>query len=39
MESAPLASISKEVIYFLISYYNKSNERLEVVKILLDPLP
>ena len=39
MESAPFASVSKEVIYFLISYYNKSKECLEVVKILLDPLP
>ena len=39
MENAPLASVSKGVIYFLISYYNKSKECLEVVKILLDPLP
>ena len=39
MESAPLASVSKGVIYFLISYYNKSKECLEVVKISLDPLP
>ena len=38
-ESAPLTSVSKGVIYFLISYYNKSKECLKVVKILLDPLP
>ena len=38
-ETAPLASVSKGVIYFLISYYNKSKECLKVVKILLDPLP
>jgi len=36
---ACLASVSKGVIYFLISYYNESKECLEVVKILLDPLP
>ena len=39
MESAPLATLSKGVIYFLISYYSKSKECLKVVKILLDPLP
>ena len=39
MESAPFASVSKGVIYFLISYYNESKECLEVVKILPDPLP
>ena len=38
-ESAPLNSLSKGVIYFLISYYNQSKECLKVVKILLDPLP
>ena len=38
MESAPLISVSKGVIYFLINY-NKSKECLKVVKILLDPLP
>ena len=38
-KSAPLTSVSKGVIYFLISYYNKSKECLKVVKILLDPLP
>ena len=39
VESAPLASVSKEVIYFLISYYSESKECLEVAKILLDSLP
>ena len=39
MESAPLASVSKGVIYFLVSYYNKSKECLKFVKILSDPLP
>ena len=38
MESAPLASVSKGVTYFL-NYYNKSKDCLKVVKILLDPLP
>ena len=38
-ESAPLASLSKRAIYFLISYYNISKECLKVVKILPDPLP
>ena len=37
-ESTPLASLSKGVIYFLISYYKESKESLEVIKILLDPL-
>ena len=35
----PLASVSIGVMYVLISYYNESEERLDVVKILLDPLP
>ena len=35
----PLASVSNGVIYLLISYYNESKEYLEVVKVLLDPLP
>ena len=30
---------SKGIIYFLISYYNKSKECLKFVKILPDPLP
>ena len=34
-----IASVSNGIIYFLISYYNESKECLEVVKILLDPLP
>ena len=34
-----LASVSNGVRYLLISYYNESKECLEVVKILLDPLP
>ena len=38
-KECPLTSISNAVIYFLISYYNESKECLEVVKILLDPLP
>ena len=38
MENAPLTSVSKGVIYFLIRYYDESKECLEVVKILLDPL-
>ena len=38
-ETAPLASVSKGVTYFLINYYNKSKECLKFVKILLDPLP
>ena len=37
-KECPLASVSKGVIYFLISYYNESKECLEVVKIFLDPL-
>ena len=39
MESAPLASVSKGVTYFLITYYSESKECLEVVKASLDPLP
>ena len=39
MENALLSSVSKVVIYFLTTYYNKSKEGLKVVKILLDPLP
>ena len=38
-KECPLASVSNGIIYFLISYYNESKECLEVVKILLDPLP
>ena len=38
-KECPLASVSNGVIYFLISYYSKSKEYLEVVKTLLDPLP
>ena len=38
-ESAPLASLSKGIIYILISNYNKSKECLKVVKILPGPLP
>ena len=38
-KECPLTSVSKGIIYFLISYYNESKECLEVVKILLDPLP
>ena len=38
MESMPLPSVSKGVIYFLISYYNESKECLKFVKILPDPL-
>ena len=30
---------SKQIIYFLISYYSKSKECLKFVKILPDPLP
>ena len=33
------ASVSIGVIELLISYYSESKECLEVVKILLDPLP
>ena len=35
----PNPSLSKEIIYFLIGYYNKAKECLKVVKTLLDPLP
>ena len=35
----PLTSVSKGVIYLLISYPNETKECLEFVKILLDPLP
>ena len=38
-KECPLASVSNGVIYLLISYYSESKECLEVVKILLDPLP
>ena len=38
-KECPLASVSNGVIYLLISYYNESKECLEIVKILLDPLP
>ena len=36
---SPSLVLTKRVIYFLTSYYNKSKEYLKVVKILLDPLP
>ena len=39
MESAPIPSLNRGIIYFLIGYYNKSKECLKVVKIVLDPLP
>ena len=39
MESVPLASVGKGIIYFLINYYSKSKECLKVVKILVDPFP
>ena len=43
MENALLTSVSKGVIYFLITYYKvikrPSKEGLKVVKILLDPFP
>ena len=35
----PLASVGHGVIYSLISYYSESKECLEIVKVLLDPLP
>ena len=35
----PLASVSRGVIYFLITYYSESKDCLEVVKTSLDPLP
>ena len=35
----PLASVSNEVIYLLITYYNDSITFLKFVKILQDPLP
>ena len=38
-KECPLTSVNNGVIFFLISYYNESKECLEVVKILLDPLP
>ena len=38
-KECPLTSVSNGVIYLLISYYNESKECLEIVKILLDPLP
>ena len=38
-KECPLSSVSNEVIYLLISYYNESKECLEVVKNLLDPFP
>ena len=34
-----LASVSNEVIYLLITYYNDSITFLKFVKILQDPLP
>ena len=40
MESAPVASLSKGVIYFFkTGYYDKSRECLKVLKILQNPLP
>ena len=38
-KECPLASVSNGVIYFLISYYNESKERLKFVQVLPDPLP
>ena len=38
-ESSPLASLSKEAIYFSIGYYSKSKKCLKVVKFLPDHLP
>ena len=38
-KECPLASVSNQVIYHLISYYNESKDCLEVIKTLLDPLP
>ena len=38
-KECPLTSVSNGVIYFLISYYNESKECLEVINLLLDPLP
>ena len=35
----PLASVSRGVIYSLVSYYSESTECLEVVKTSLDLLP
>ena len=35
----PSLVLARELYPFLISYYSKSKEYLEVVKILLDPLP
>ena len=38
-KECPLASVSNGALYLLVSYYNESKECLEVVKILLYPLP
>ena len=39
IRSAPLLVLARELYIFLISYYNKSKESLEVVKIIPDPFP
>ena len=38
-KECPFTNVSNGFIYFLITYYNESKERLEVVKTSLDPLP
>ena len=38
-KECPLTSVSKGVIYLLISYPNETKDCLVVVKIFLDPLP
>ena len=38
VESAPSLIFSKGIVYFLISYYTKSKERLKFVKTLPDLL-
>ena len=35
----PLLVLVRELYTVVINYYNKSNECLKAVKILLDPLP
>ena len=37
-KECPLTSVSKAVIYLLVSHPNETKESLEVVKMLLDPL-
>ena len=39
MESAPLASLSKELYTFQLVINNKSKESLKAVKVLSDSLP